>query len=285
MTDPLRPCARCISKKVKCSLMPYNEKTGKADRSKLSAEYIRKYRIEQLNKGKGKKRARGQRGDEAPGSGPSPSGMPSTLEPGNGSHSPSSQGTQIQSASFCIEVPAPRKKSSRYALVSPAAAAAAPSSITPATASTPGTRAQAAAAATATTAATAPAAATAPTAPTAPAAPSTPTITPTPATTAVGLPSSSSITNLPAAGPGSSLGSPALAPALRRLVAPERSKRVPTPSSPGAHSRRQQVDTGAAQSGADGNLADRIRALERRVDELERREEAWKRRVSAMLRD
>ena len=238
--------------------MPYNEKTGKADWSKLSVEYIRKYHIEQLNKGKGKKRARGQRGDEAPGSGPSPSGMPSTLEPGNGSHSPSSQGTQIQSASFCIEVPAPRKKSSHYALVSPAAAAAAPSSITPATASTPSTRAQAAAAATATTAATAPAAATAATAPAAPAAPSTPTITPTPTTTVVGLPSSSSITNLPAAGPGSSLGSPALAPALRRLVVPERSKRVPTPSSPGAHSRRQQVDTGAAQSGADGNLADRI---------------------------
>ena len=97
--------------------------------------------------------------------GPSPSGMPSTLEPGNGSHSPSSQGLQIQSASFCIEVPAPRKKSSHYALVSPATAAAAPSSITPATASTPGTRAQAAAAATATTAATAPAPATAPVTP------------------------------------------------------------------------------------------------------------------------
>ena len=55
MTDPLRPCDRCISKKVKCSLMPYNEKMGKADRSKLSAEYIWKYCIEQLNKGKGKK--------------------------------------------------------------------------------------------------------------------------------------------------------------------------------------------------------------------------------------
>src|ERR1700677_4566571 len=34
--DPIRPCSRCVNKKQRCSLMPFNEKTGKTDRKKAT---------------------------------------------------------------------------------------------------------------------------------------------------------------------------------------------------------------------------------------------------------
>ena len=44
-TDPLHPCRLCTSKKLKCSLMPINEKTGRAVRKKMSASELFMYRL------------------------------------------------------------------------------------------------------------------------------------------------------------------------------------------------------------------------------------------------
>ena len=72
---------------------------------------------------------------------------------------------------------------------------------------------------------------------------------------------------------------------------------MPSPPGPGAPapSHQQQVDTGAAQigqqqvdagavqTGQHENLADRIRTLEDRVDELKRKDLNWKRQIAEML--
>src|ERR1700677_1644941 len=128
-TDPLHPCARCISKKQRCSLMPFNEKTGKADRSKLSEADIREYCISQLRKRKGKQPAHGQRGSEASGSGASPLGMLSALELDSGlSHSNSPVDTadspaSAQAAQICIKVPPFPMRAPLSTLAPPATAA------------------------------------------------------------------------------------------------------------------------------------------------------------------
>src|ERR1700677_2037485 len=79
-TDPLHPCSRCISKKQRCSLMPVNEKTGKADRSKVREEDILQYRIDQVKKRAGKQPVRRRRQVTEVGSGASPSTMLMTLD-------------------------------------------------------------------------------------------------------------------------------------------------------------------------------------------------------------
>ncbi len=82
VVDPDGPCLRCKSKKVKCSLMPINPRTGKTDRRTLSQDELLQFRIKQkgerraprLKKGKQRARDSSDTGEpaEASGSVPSP---------------------------------------------------------------------------------------------------------------------------------------------------------------------------------------------------------------------
>lgn len=62
--DPVGPCLQCKSKKVKCSLMPTNPRTGKTDRRPLTKDELLRFRIKQKEEKhtaalkKGKQRAR-----------------------------------------------------------------------------------------------------------------------------------------------------------------------------------------------------------------------------------
>lgn len=288
----------------------------------MSAKDILAYRLRQQGMRKGKQLVRGSlQRDATSGSGTLPLAMFSALELDSGSsHSPaeasehagctashtSARGAEIPLVPFYIEVPALPKTISRTAAT---AAHASPTAV-PATttAPVPDAPAPAAPSPTAATAAPAPApiAASTPTPIPTPVATPAPVTTPSPTTspvaTAPANPASAptlapksappaaaspqSTTDSPASGPGSSpcAGSPALAPALRRFLAPEWHQ-VHGPMSP---SRRQQSNADATQGRSPGgDLADRIQALERRMEEFDewrRRDEEWKRQVEERLR-
>lgn len=69
------PCSRCRKRKQKCSLAPQNKMTGMADRRKMSAEEVLRFRLEQ----QGVSRVRAiiaDEGQDAPRPSPSPSSEP-----------------------------------------------------------------------------------------------------------------------------------------------------------------------------------------------------------------
>jgi hypothetical protein len=231
---------------------------------------------------------------------------------------------RASSPNFYIEIPALQITS--HTTPAAPTAPAMPTAPTPAApaAPTPATPAASPAPA-ASTAPTSPAAPATPTAPATPAAPAIPAAPTTPANfTAPTAPTSTNLTappdsmaqsapvtpSTPAVTAASSPGTPqasgsrltagdssfsgsspsgalsALAPAIRRHVAPARLEALAPPiPSPGSPPPREQI--GAIRGGWFGSPAERIRALERQVEELEqwrRENEAWKRRIEEVLR-
>jgi hypothetical protein len=252
--------------------MPINDKTGKADRSKVSAEEILEYRIRQCEVRKGKQPVRKpfQRGE------PSGSGARARIVD-----------TLTPEANFYIDVPDLPRMTHRSA----APARAPPSAPSPAAAPTTAPSAPASHAAPVTPVHAAPSAPVAPPAPDAPPAPVTPSAPSAPAAPSSPASHAAPVTPAPADSPSTLIGSPpligspALAPALRRFIVPQWRSEQHALTSP---SRRQQGDADATQGRVPyGDLADRIRALERRMDALDEwrhRDDEWKDRVEERLR-
>lgn len=255
--------------------MPFNEKTGKVDRTKTKASEILQYRLEQQQKRSGKKPDRRRRkGRGTPASGASPQMMKLSLDTGS-PHSPvaasESSGpapadppvpaaaTDPSSSSFYVEVPALLKRT-RQPLVTPLVAAISPvPTITLPPTLTPPTAAGTSASNTAPI-------------------PASTSVSITPSTTylsaaetILAAAESSAATDLRSDRqytPGPSR-SPAVAPALRRFLAQD--KFTPQPVLAGSPSG-QRTDASTDQGQAPkSDFADRIAFLERRIDAFEER--------------
>ena len=275
--------------------MPINEKTGRALRKKMSASELFAYRLRQQAIRKGKQPARGppQR-DAGAGSGASPAAMLSAPELESGSsYSPAEASERpglagARKPRFCVEVPALRKTIRRRTAHAPSTSTAPFPTSAPASADTPAPPAPApilipvSASIPADTlprpdaptpAAIAPAPV--PTLTTDTAAPLATAAAPTPTDTspAVALGALLSTTDSLASGPRSScVGSPKVAPNLRRFLEPGMCQ-AHEPTSP---SRRLGNDTDTPQSIRDSDLDDRIRALVGAFKEWKHEDEEWK---------
>jgi hypothetical protein len=296
-TDPLHPFCHCAKKKLGCSLMLLNEKTGKTARMKLSEDEILAYCIWQHEMHKGKQPACGplQRGKagEASGSEALPSALLLALEldsasshslteaPASDTPHTCTRGTKTPLVPFYIEVPAPPRvmhwSAAPIAVATPAATAPAP-------AHAPNC---ALALARACAPAPSPTTANAPTAPLPPPV-SFDSIVPTAAhaSPAAATTLTTAATPATADSPGAEIGSSphARSPVLCRFIVPQwREAPVLSPTS-----QQQQIDPVAGQGrGPDNQLAIRVQALERRMDVLDKwmcRDGEWKHWVEETLR-
>lgn len=283
--------------------MPVNEKTGKADRSKVREEDILQYRIDQVKKRAGKQPVRRRRQVTEVGSGASPSTMLMTLDletpsshspvtpsgsPPRTSGSPAAAGaTEPRPVDFYIQVPELPKsflasRADPKAAVSSGSKISLGSSTHPAPVTTP-----------ATTSAT-------PTAPLSTAVPaadadiSPETAVSSAAGTSPAVPAPPAAATPPASADSPSPAcprSPAVAPALRRLMAPEslRASAFAAPSPPTSAAsplRQHDHDNNITGPRPESDLSARIRALEMRMNDFEewrRRDEEWKRQLDERL--
>ena len=263
--------------------MPFNEKTGKVDRSKTKASDILKYRLEQQQKRSGKKPDRRRRkGRGTPASGASPQMKQLSLDTGS-PHSPvaasESSGpapadfpvpaaaTDLSSPPFYVEVPALLKRTCRPLVTQQVAAISPVPTITLTPTLTPPTATGASASNTAPI-------------------PASTTVSITPSTTHISAAEtilaaaeSSAATDLQST-PGPSR-SPAVAPALRRFLAQDKFAPQPvlagspsgvSPLSSITTSHWQHTDASTDQGQAPkSDFADRIAFLERRMDAFEER--------------
>ena len=275
--------------------MPINEKTGRALRKKMSTLELFVYRLRQQAIRKGKQPARGppQR-DAGAGSGASPTAMLSAPELESGSsYSPAKASecpglTGARKPRFFIEVPVLCTTIHRQTAHAPSTSTATVPTSAPASADTPAPPAPAPTlipvsttipadtlprpdAPTPTTNAPAPVPTLNTDSVTPPAA--APAPTPTDTSPAVALGALLSTTDLLASGPRSScIGSPKLAPNLRRFLEPGMCQ-AHEPASP---SCRLGNDTDAPQSIHNSDLGDRIRALVGVFEEWKCEDEEWK---------